>query len=79
MIGARRDELDFEAGMWTVPAERMKARRAHRIPLSAAALVLVRRLLDGSDSDLLFPGGKRGMPLSKHGDADGDAPDEGKR
>jgi len=64
VIGARRGEFDLEAGMWTVPAERMKAQRAHRIPLSVSALALVRRLFDDTDSDLLFPGGKKDRPLS---------------
>ncbi|MBU9597928.1 tyrosine-type recombinase/integrase [Burkholderia multivorans] len=64
VIGAMRGEFDLDAGMWTVPAERMKAQRAHRIPLSGAALELVRRLLDNQDAELLFPGGKKGKPLS---------------
>ncbi|MDR8394896.1 MAG: integrase arm-type DNA-binding domain-containing protein [Paraburkholderia sp.] len=64
VIGARRGEFDLEAGMWTVPAERMKAQRAHRVPLSAAAAGLVRRLLDEADTELLFPGGKKERPLS---------------
>ena len=64
VIGATRSEFDLEAGMWTVPAERMKAQRAHRIPLSVAALDLVRRLLKDADDELLFPGAKKGRPLS---------------
>jgi integrase len=64
VIGARRSEFDLEAGMWTVPAERMKAQRAHRVPLSATAVVLVRRLLGDTDTELLFPGGKKEKPLS---------------
>lgn len=64
VIGARQSEFDLEAGMWTVPAERMKAQRAHRVPLSATAVVLVRRLLGDTDTELLFPGGKKEKPLS---------------
>ncbi|MFP6559455.1 tyrosine-type recombinase/integrase [Paraburkholderia sp. B3] len=64
VIGARRGEFDLEAGMWTVPAERMKAQRAHRVPLSAASLDLVRRLLNDTDDELLFPGGKKDRSLS---------------
>lgn len=64
VIGARQSEFDLEAGMWTVPAERMKAQRAHRVPLSAAAVGLVRRLLGDTDTKLLFPGGKKEKPLS---------------
>lgn len=33
--GMTRGEVDLDAAVWTVPGERMKARRAHRVPLSA--------------------------------------------
>src|SRR5690606_10959172 len=36
--GATWSELDIEAGIWTVPAARMKAGKEHRVPLSARAL-----------------------------------------
>ena len=36
VLGARWDEIDLKAGLWIVPAERMKARREHRVPLSRA-------------------------------------------
>lgn len=39
--GARWSEIDFEAKIWTIPAERMKAGREHQIPLSEAALKLL--------------------------------------
>jgi integrase len=64
VIGVVRSEFDLERAMWTIPAERMKAERPHRVPLSASALVLVRTLLDGADGDLVFPGAKKGKPLS---------------
>ena len=41
-IGARFDEIDFDAATWTVPASRMKAGKAHRVPLSDAALTVLR-------------------------------------
>jgi len=44
VCGARWAEFDLEAAIWTVPAERMKAGKEHRVPLSAAALALVRSL-----------------------------------
>ena len=60
------DEIDMEAGTWTVPASRMKAKRDHKVPLSAAALAVLeqaRELTD--DSGLVFPSPKkRGAPLS---------------
>ncbi|MDE8344178.1 MAG: site-specific integrase, partial [Acidocella sp.] len=64
--GARWDEIDVDAATWTVPGERMKAGRPHRVPLSEAALDILRAIqplqrgLDG----LVFPGGKAGRPLS---------------
>jgi integrase len=39
--GATWDEVDLEAKLWTVPAERMKARKEHRVPLSTAAMALL--------------------------------------
>lgn len=42
--GASWSEVDLEAGVWTVPAERMKAGREHRVPLSSAALQLLQAL-----------------------------------
>ena len=44
LIGARWDEIDFEAATWTIPASRMKARREHKVPLSTAALALLKAL-----------------------------------
>lgn len=38
---ARRDEIDFEARLWTVPADRMKSLRIHRVPLCDRALDLL--------------------------------------
>ena len=64
--GARWDEIDLEAAEWRIPAERMKAHNAHRIPLSRPALAVLeqaRALDDGSG--LVFPSSvKRGTPLS---------------
>jgi integrase len=42
--GATWDEIDLEAGLWTIPKERMKADREHRVPLSAQALELLQSL-----------------------------------
>lgn len=44
-------EVDLKAGVWTVPAERMKARREHRVPLSASALSLLERMAQAPDAD----------------------------
>lgn len=57
------DEVDLDAGVWTVPAGRMKAGKEHRVPLSPAAVKLLRALPRVEGSALLFPSAK-GTPLS---------------
>jgi integrase len=57
--GATLAEVERDAALWTISAERMKGARTHRVPLSPAALALV----DGP-GPLLFPGARRGRPLS---------------
>lgn len=59
-------ELDLEAGLWTVPAERMKAGREHVVPLPKQAVRFFERMKAHrrGDSDLVFPGAKRAKPLS---------------
>lgn len=59
--GATRGEIDFEGAVWTVPGERMKAGREHRVPLSVAALQLVAASEDASDDALLFPAPRGGQ------------------
>lgn len=63
--GAERGEFDLDAAVWTIPAERMKARRAHRVPLSPAAVALLRPLLEVriAGTRLAFPSAS-GKPLS---------------
>lgn len=60
--GALWKEIDFDAKLWIVPAERMKAGKEHRVPLSTGA----RRLLKGLSvkGDIVFPGRKKGSFLS---------------
>ena len=64
--GALWDEVDFERALWTVPAGRMKGSLEHRVPLSNAALAVLKeaaKLRDGSG--LIFPSPMRpGQPLS---------------
>lgn len=59
--GARWAEFDMVAKLWTIPAERMKAKREHQVPLSDAALALLDLML--KDGDVVFAGTK-GQPLS---------------
>jgi integrase len=60
--GAKWDEIDLAGAMWTVPAERMKAGREHRVPLSTAALALLKAMPDVGEH--VFPGQRGDAPLS---------------
>lgn len=61
--GARWSEFDLPGGEWTVPRERMKAGKAHRVPLSARAVAILQQLYDVRVSDVAFPGTK-GQPYT---------------
>lgn len=63
-LGARWLEFDLAAGVWTVPASRMKAGKEHRVPLSSRALEIVEALREVRTSDCVFPGQRPGRPLS---------------
>ena len=56
--GARWDEIDLDKMVWTVPAERMKRGLVHRVPLSDAAVNVLRQV-EGLDVDLVFPSPQR--------------------
>jgi len=64
VLGARWEEFDLDHAVWTIPPERMKAHREHRVPLSVQAVALVRELQKDRHSVFLFPGQRRGRPLS---------------
>jgi integrase len=64
VIGARWSEIDLAQGTWTIPAERMKGGKEHRVPLSAPALAVLARVPGGGPSEFVFPGGKPGKGLS---------------
>ena len=59
--GARWSEMDRDAAVWTVPAERMKALREHRVPLSGPAVKVLdaARTLGDGDCPLVFPRRRR--------------------
>jgi integrase len=53
---ARWDEFDIEAAVWSIPAEKMKMRKPHNVPLPAPALVLLEQLRKITGNGiLLFP------------------------
>ncbi|CFL24495.1 tyrosine-type recombinase/integrase [Burkholderia pseudomallei] len=64
VIAARKSEFDLQAKIWTIPAERMKAGREHRVPLSAETLKLVKPLIHTGTSEFLFPASKENKHLS---------------
>jgi integrase len=64
VIGARWDEIDLAAKVWTVPAARMKAGREHRVPLSPQAVAVVEKAGKSRRSDFVFPGPGKDRPLS---------------
>jgi integrase len=59
--GATWSEIDLDAGVWVVPAERMKAGKEHRIPLSGAAVTLLESLPRMAGTDLVFPAARGGQ------------------
>lgn len=64
--GATWAEIDTEAGVWTIAAERMKTGRAHRVPLTPAALAILEdaKAQATRSEALAFPSTKPGAPLS---------------
>jgi integrase len=65
VLGARWSEIDLAAKIWTIPAERMKTGREHRVPLSGAALAIVEVMAAIRSGEYVFPGAKAGRPLSQ--------------
>ena len=64
VIGATWTEIDFAEAVWIVPADRMKAKKEHRVPLPKPALAILQRLYAHCTGDYVFPGAKPKKPLS---------------
>ena len=64
VMGARWEEFDLPAKVWTVPAKRMKAGREHRVPLTDPALVILTKLAEHRTSNYVFPGAGRKTHIS---------------
>lgn len=62
--GARWSEFDLEKMVWTIPAERMKAAKPHRVPLTPRASDIVQSMEQVRVSDFVFPSVKSGAQLS---------------
>jgi len=59
VIGARWDEVDLSAKIWTIPPSRMKAGREHRVPLTEAAVSILKEMQVLRQNEYLFPGDRR--------------------
>jgi integrase len=64
IIGVQWGEIDLNEKVWVIPGERMKVGREHRVPLSAAAVAILVEMKEVREGDFVFPGGKKGKPLS---------------
>lgn len=65
-FGATWREIDLQAAIWTIPRERMKAGREHRVPLTPRVVEMLTELeeLSTGAEAYVFPGQKKGRPLS---------------
>jgi integrase len=63
VLNAQWSEIDLASASWTIPAERMKARREHRVPLSQAAMEVLHQAT-GQHRQFVFPGPADDGPLS---------------
>jgi integrase len=64
VLGAKWDEIDLADATWTVPAHRMKAKREHRVPLSPAAVDLLRALPREDRNAFVFIGRRPGTGMA---------------
>jgi integrase len=62
--GATWSEIDLRNRLWTVPPARMKAKKEHRVPLSDAAIAVLKRMHNVRHSDLVFPGTRAGKQIA---------------
>ena len=63
-LRAAWSEIDLTVPLWTVPAERTKAKREHRVPLSSSVVALLRALPTFGGDGFVFEGAREGKPLS---------------
>jgi integrase len=62
-LGARWGEINLDTKVWTIPADRMKAGREHRVPLTESAMAILAKLDVVRTSEFVFPGQGPGQPL----------------
>ena len=64
VIGARWEEIDLDEKTWTVPGDRTKTHKEHRVPLSPAAVGVLESMKEQRQSEFVFPGRREGRHLS---------------
>ena len=64
VIGACWHEIDIPMQTWIIPADRMKTREEHRVPLSKTALSVLEQMRAIRHDEFIFPSAKKGKPLS---------------
>jgi integrase len=64
ILGMRWSEVDLDKGVWTLPPDRMKAGREHRVPLSERAVTMLRQLAEIRTGEFVFQGQRQHRPLS---------------
>lgn len=62
--GARWSEVNLAGRLWVIPADRMKAGKEHRVPLTGRAVSLLRKLPREQGGDMVFVGSRAHRPLS---------------
>jgi integrase len=67
VLEATWNEIDVANRLWTVPADRMKSGREHRVPLSDAVTAIIEEMAEGRSGPYVFPGQRSGQPLSAGG------------
>jgi integrase len=64
-LGVVWSEIDLRRRLWTIPAERMKTGKEHRVPLPTRVSEILSEMSAVQQSDFVFPGTKMGRPLSQ--------------
>jgi integrase len=59
VLGAKWSEIDLDARVWVIPAERMKGGREHRVPLADRVLELIKNMMASKQNDYIFYGDRR--------------------
>ena len=64
VLNAGWDEIDMDEKVWSIPAERMKMKEQHKVPLPARCVEILKHAKQFNDAEIIFPGRQAGQPLS---------------